>query len=438
MPTNPDYYDKLSVLDISILFTIFVERMNKDYYNSLIMKKLLFFAAALISIAAVAQPQGPMPKQDGEGFKFTVVKELPITSVKNQASTGTCWCFSTISFLESEAIRMGCKDPDLDLSEMFIVSNSYADKAVKYIRVDGNLNYAQGSSFGDVIDAIRDHGIVPDVEMTGLNYGTDRHQHGELLAGLKGYIDGIRKNPNRKLSTAWLPGLKGILAAYLGPIPEKFTYKGVQYTPQSYRDALKINPDDYVDFTSWTHLTYYKKHPVEVADNWRWEQAYNLPLDEFMSIIDHAIENGYTVAWASDVSEQGFTRNGIALVPDMDAIKKQAEEAGSDEAHWLGITTPGARPNFDKPVPEMTVTAELRQQGYDEKTTTDDHGMHIFGIAKDQNGTKYYMVKNSWGDNSKYKGIWYVSETYVRYKTMDLMVHKDAIPKDIQKKIGIK
>ena len=291
---------------------------------------------------------------------------------------------------------------------------------------------------GDVIYAIRDHGIVPDAEMPGLNYGTERHQHGELIAGLKGYMNGILKNPNRKLSSAWLNGLKGILAAYLGPIPEKFNYKGVEYTPESYLKALNLNPDDYVDFTSWTHLSYYEKHPVEVADNWRWTQSWNLPLDEFVSIIDYAINNGYTVAWASDVSEQGFTRNGIGLVPDMDAIKKQAEEAGSDQAHWLGITAPGARPNFDKPVPELTITPEMRQQGYEEKTTTDDHGMHIYGIAKDQNGNKYYMVKNSWGETGKYKGIWYVSEAYVRYKTMDLMVHKDAIPKDIKKKIGIK
>ena len=406
------------------------------------MKKIFLFAAALISFAAVAQPQGPMPKPEdkGEGFQFTVVKENPITSVKNQASSGTCWCFSALSFIESEVIRTNkLKEADYpDLSEMFVVSNAYADKAKKYIRVDGHLNYEQGSSFGDVIYVLRDHGIVPDEVMPGLNYGTDRHQHGELIAGLKGYMQGILKNPNRKLSTAWFPGLQGILAAYLGPIPETFTYKGKTYTPKSYFESLNIDLSNYMDFTSWTHLSYYEKHPVEVADNWRWEQAWNIPLDDMMAIIDNAIENGYTVAWASDVSEQGFTRNGIGLVPDMDAIKKQAEEAGSDQAHWLGITAPGARPNFDKPVPELTITPEMRQQGYEEKTTTDDHGMHIYGIAKDQNGNKYYMVKNSWGETGKYKGIWYVSEAYVRYKTMDLMVHKDAIPKDIKKKIGIK
>ena len=413
------------------------------------MKKIILLAAALISIAAVAQPpqppQGPMgpmprPEDKNEGFQFTVVKENPITSVKNQASSGTCWCFSSLSFIESEAIRINkLKEADYpDLSEMFVVSHAYADKAVKYIRVDGKLNYAQGSSFGDLIYVLRDYGIVPDEVMTGLNYGTDRHMHGELEAGLKGYMDGILKNPNRKLTPAWKKGLQGILDAYLGPIPEKFTYKGKEYTPKSYFETLNVNLDDYLDFTSWTHLSYYEKHPVEVEDNWRWEQAYNVPMDDMMAIIDNAIENGYTVAWASDVSEQGFTRDGIGIVPDMEAIQKQAQQAGSDQQRWVGATPQGQRPTFNKPVPELTITPELRQEGYDNKTTTDDHGMQIYGIAKDQNGTKYYMVKNSWGETGKYKGLWYVSEAYVKYKTMDFMVHKDAIPKDIRKKLGIK
>ena len=410
------------------------------------MKKFFLFALALISITATAQPpmggpMGPRPQKPEEGFQFTVVKENPITSVKNQASTGTCWCFSSLSFIESEAIRINkLKEADYpDLSEMFVVSHAYTDKAVKYIRVDGALNFAQGSSFGDLVTVLKTYGIVPNEVMPGLNYGTDRHMHGELLAGLKGYMDGILKNPNRKLSTAWLKGFQGILDAYLGPIPEKFTYKGKEYTPKSYFESLNVNMDDYLDFTSWTHLSYYEKHPVEVADNWRWEQAYNVPMDEMMAIIDYAVENGYTVAWASDVSETGFTRDGIGIVPDMEAIQKQAQQAGSDQQRWVGAA-PGQqqRPTFNKPVPELTITPELRQQGYEEKNTTDDHGMQIYGIAKDQNGTKYYMVKNSWGETGKYKGLWYVSEAYVKYKTMDFMVHKDAIPKDIKKKLGIK
>ena len=416
------------------------------------MKKTLLFAAALIvSVSAFAQPVQPVqaiatptavsaekPAEKAmEGFKFETVKENPITSVKDQASSGTCWCFSGISFLESEILRLNGKISDIDLSEMFVVYNSYADRAVKYVRLDGNLTFGQGSSFGDVLYTIKDHGIVPNEVMVGLNYGTERHMHSELAAGLKGYIDAISKVPNRTLTTAWLNGYKGILNAYLGEAPEQFTYNGKTYTPQEYFKSLKINLDDYVDITSWTHLSYYEEHPVEVCDNWRWERAYNLPLDEMMAVIDYAIENGYTVAWASDVSEMGFTRSGIAVNPDPEVIDK-AKKAGSDEAKWLGMGA-GAR-KFDPkaPVKEMEVTPELRQKGYEEKSTTDDHGMHLYGIAKDQNGTKYYLVKNSWGTNSKYSGIWYVSESYVRYKTMDIMVHKDAIPKEIKKKMGIK
>ena len=392
------------------------------------MKRLVLLAAvAMVSFSIAAQ-------EAEDGFKFKTIKELPVTSVKNQASSGTCWCFSAISFLESEMIRQGCKDENLDLSEMFVVSNAYADKAVKYIRVDGNLNYDQGSSAQDVLFVLKEHGIVPDEVMPGLNYGTTKHAHSELVAGLKGFLGAILKNPNRKLSTAWKSALKGILAAYFGPVPEEFTYKGKKYTPKSYLESLPINLDDYVDLTSWTHISYYEKHPVEVADNWRWGSAYNLPLDEFMQVIYNAIENGYTVAWGSDVSETGFTRDGVALAVDMEALSAP----GSDQARWVGAPDARGRRAFNGPVKEIEVTPELRQQAYDEKSTTDDHGMHIYGIAEDVAGNKYFMVKNSWGETGKYKGFWYASETFVKYKTLDIMVHKDAIPKDIKKKLGIK
>jgi aminopeptidase C len=417
------------------------------------MKKTILFAAALIaSVSAFAQPVQPVQAlatptavsadkpadKAPEGFKFETVKEVPITSVKDQASSGTCWCYSGISFLESEILRAtNGKVEDLDLAEMFVVYNSYADRAVKYVRLDGHLTFGQGSSFGDVLYTIKDHGIVPQEAMNGLNYGTERNQHAELAAGLKGYIEAIAKVPNKTLTTAWLDGYKGILNAYLGVAPEQFSYKGRSYTPQEYFKTLKIDLNDYVDLTSWTHLSYYEEHPVEVCDNWRWERAYNLPLDEMMAVIDNAIENGYTVAWAADVSEMGFTRNGIAVNPDPEVIEK-SKAAGSDEAKWLGVTAGARKFNPKAPVKEMEVTPELRQKGYEEKSTTDDHGMHLFGIAKDQNGTKYYLVKNSWGTNSKYSGIWYVSESYVRYKTMDIMVNKDALPKDIKKKLNLK
>ena len=280
--------------------------------------------------------------------------------------------------------------------------------------------------------------MLPQKEMEGLNYGEPMNRHGELVAVLKGYVNAAVKNPNRKLSTAWHKGLQGILNAYLGEAPEKFVVDGKEYTPQTYaKDYLKLNADDYVSITSFTHEPFYSQFAIEVPDNWRWDLSYNLPLDEMMQIFDYAIENGYTVAWASDVSEKGFNRNGLGIVPDVVANQK---EAGSDEAKWIGKSPEeknAAMNNQDAPGKELVITQEMRQEGYDNKTTTDDHGMHIFGIAKDQNGTKYYMVKNSWGPTGKYKGIWYVSEPFARYKTMNIVVNKNAIPAAIKAKMGL-
>ena len=398
-------------------------------------RKLLLVAAAAISTVAFAQPndphgpQGPKPEQPQ--LQFTTVKEMPITSVKNQASTGTCWCFSTISFLESEILRMGYKG-DLDLSEMYVVSKAYQDKAEKYIRVDGNLNFEQGSSSGDVLTVIKQYGIVPDAVMPGLNYGEKRHMHSELCAGLKGYLSGIVKNPNRRLSTAWKNGFKGIVDAYLGECPTEFNYNGKKYTPESYREELKLNIDDYVALTSFTHHPFYTQFALEVCDNWRWEPYYNVPIDELVQIMYNALENGYTIAWASDVSEKGFTRDGVGNNPDQEAV----EAAGSDQARWVGAD-PQQKAQQALNVPEVVVTQASRQEGFDNKTTTDDHGMHIFGLAKDQFGKNYFMVKNSWGESGKYKGVWYVTESFVRATTLDILVHKNAIPKEIRKKLGI-
>ncbi|MCF0173357.1 MAG: aminopeptidase [Bacteroidales bacterium] len=368
---------------------------------------------------------------------FTVVKQLPITSIKNQASSGTCWSFSTISFLESEAIRKGYKGDDLDLSEMFVVSKCYSDKAEKYIRLDGHLNYAQGGSSEDVLHVLKDYGLVPESLMPGLNYGETRHSHSEMHEGLKGYITGIYKGSKNKLTTAWMAGHQGILDAYLGKCPDEFEYNGQTYTPQSYAASLGLVADDYVSITSYTHHPFYTQFAIEVPDNWRWDLSYNVPLDEMMEIMYNAIDKGYTIAWGSDVSEAGFTRNGLANYPDTKAVA----EAGSDQARWVGVSPEEKEAQLRKmreDAPEIVVTQQLRQEGYDNKTTTDDHGMHIYGIATDQKGTKYFMVKNSWGETGKYKGIWYVSDAFVRYKTMSIMVHKDAIPKEIRKKMGIK
>ncbi|MBO7487937.1 MAG: aminopeptidase [Bacteroidales bacterium] len=398
------------------------------------MKKLLLIVAALaMSFGAYAQaPAAP------KTYEFKVVKELPITSVKNQASSGTCWCFSTISFLESELMRKGLKDPDLDLSEMFVVSKAYQDKAEKYIRLDGALNYGQGSDFGDVIEVIKAYGIVPNTVMDGLNYGETRHMHSEMAGALTGYLQAIAKVPNRHLSTAWKDGLRGILDAYLGACPETFQYKGRTYTPQQYRDAIGLNNlDEYISLTSFTHHPFYTQFAIEVPDNWRWTPSYNLPIDELMEVMYNAIDKGYTIAWGSDVSETGFDRQGLGIMPDVAAV----EEVGSDQARWVGVSAEDKARELAvmrENAPEMTITQEMRQKAFDNKETTDDHGMHIYGTAVDQRGTKYFMVKNSWGVTGKYDGIWYVSDSFVRYKTLNILVHKDAIPAKIAKKLGIK
>lgn len=395
------------------------------------MKKT-FIAASLLLACAFSGVKA----QDADGYVFTPVKELKITPVKNQNRTGTCWCFSGLGFIESELLRMG--KGEYDLSEMYIVSQNYKEKADKYVRLHGYLNFAQGGSFEDVIAGIRLYGLVPEEVMTGLQYGEDMHTHGEMEAAASAYLKAIVSNPNRKLTTAWKKGFDGIIDSYLGAAPEKFTYKGKEYTPKSFAAELGIDADNYVSLTSFTHHPFYTAFPVEVQDNWRWANSYNLPIDELMQVFDNAINNGYTVAWASDVSEKGFNRNGIAVMPDIELM----ERSGSDQDRWLGLSASEKNKEIqkliEKPCKEIEVTQEMRQQAYDNYETTDDHGMQIYGIAKDQTGKKFYMVKNSWGTDSKYKGTWYASETFVKYKTMSIVVHKDAIPAALKAKLGIK
>ena len=284
-------------------------------------------ACALIAVSAAAQaPKAPE-------YEFTVVKENPVTSIKNQYRSGTCWCYSALSFIESEILRT--KGQEVDLSEMFVVGKSYHDRAVKYVRLDGHLNFGAGSSFGDVFHVIKDYGIVPQDAMPGMNYGTEMPEQAELDAALKGYIEAIAKNPNKKLTTAWLNGFDGIVEAYLGEYPEKFNIADKSFTPAEYRDFLGIDTDNYINLSSFSHHPFYSQFIIEVPDNWRWDTAYNLPIDEFMQVFDHAIMNGYTIAWGSDVSEDGFTRNGLAVMPD---IEKGQELTGSDMARWLKMS----------------------------------------------------------------------------------------------------
>ncbi|MDR1764231.1 MAG: aminopeptidase [Dysgonamonadaceae bacterium] len=394
------------------------------------MKRFILPAMLVFCLSVFAQEKAKV-----DTFEFTTVKALPITPVKNQSSSGTCWSFSGIGFIESELLRMG--KGEYDLSEMYVVYQNYVDKLVKYVRMHGETTLAGGGSFADVLDCIRDYGIVPNDVQTGLNYGDTIHRHGELDALVKAYGGVIIKNPNKKLSSAWLNGYKGILDAYLGKAPESFQYKGKTYTPKSFASELGINTDNYVSITSFTHHPFYTSFAVEIPDNWRWAESYNLPLEEMMQVLDNALDKGYTVAWASDVSEKGFNRKGIAIVPDADAV----ETAGSDQERWVGVSKEELQnriANLSGPVPERKIDQQMRQEGFDNYETTDDHGMLIYGTAKDQNGSKYYLVKNSWGPAGTYKGTWYASVPFVEYKTISIVVHKDAIPKDLQKKLGLK
>ncbi|MEI7726995.1 MAG: C1 family peptidase [Bacteroidota bacterium] len=375
-------------------------------------------------------------KKNDSAYVFTMVKQLPATSVKNQYRSGTCWSYSAISFLESELLRTG-KDT-FDLSEMFCVRNAYSDKALIYIRFNGKHNFGGGGAAHDVTSVLRKYGMMPEAAYTGMTIGEPNPVHGEMDAVLSADVEAVLKNPNKKLSPVWHQGFDGLLDTYLGKVPEKFTYKGKDYSAKSFSDMMGLNPDDYVELSSYTHHPFYSKFIIEIPDNWEMGEVYNLPIDDLIRVIDNSIDQGYTVVWGADVSEKGFSwKNGVAVVPD----KNATEVAGMESGKWSKMSDADKDKllfKFDKPNPEKKITQEMRQVEFDNYQTTDDHGMHLTGIAKDQNGTKYYFIKNSWGlDGSPYKGYFYASEPYVRLKTMDIMVHKNAIPKDIRKKLGI-
>ncbi|HBO26465.1 MULTISPECIES: aminopeptidase C [Culturomica] len=396
------------------------------------MKKI----TSLVLMLALALSVYAQDNKEAEGYKFTELKRLPATSVKSQDRAGTCWSWSTISFLETEMMRLG-KD-SVSLSPMFIVWHTYNEKADKYVRMHGKLNFGQGGASADVTWAIKNYGIVPLEVYKGLNYGEDVHVHGELDGILKAYLDVVVSNPNRKLSTAWKRGYDGVLDAYLGEIPEKFTYKGKEYTPMSfYKEATGLNMDDYISLTSFTHHPFYTQFALEVPDNWIGEMSYNIPLDELMDVLDKAIDKGYSFSWGSDVSERGFSRDGIAIVPTAD-IK---DMSNAEITKWVALSKKEKDAQlykFDKPGKEKEITQEMRQEAFDNYQTQDDHGMHVVGKAVDQAGNKYFVVKNSWGDYNKYHGYLYVSYPFLAYKTTSIMIHKDALPKDLKKKLGIK
>lgn len=401
------------------------------------MKKII--ALAMLAVVATgANAKGKkQPKVDPNKPVFTIVKENPITSVKDQNRSGTCWAYSTLSYFESEILKSTGKT--YDLCESFVANKDYMDRAVQVVRYHGDMQFAQGGSAYDVYYVLKNYGICPEDAMPfpGSLYGDSLNNFNEFFSLLEPYVEGIATNKASKISGQWKVGFQGILDAYLGKCPENFTYEGKNYTPKSFMSSLGLNMDDYVTITSYTHHPFYSQFVVEVQDNWRNPASYNLPMDEMMQIIDNAVMNGYTVAWGGDVSEPGFTRDGLAYMIDG---KKMQSLQGSDMARWLGLSAAKRRNLIDSlgcNVPEVQATQEMRQERFDNWELTDDHGMLIYGIAKDQNGKEYYMVKNSWGEAGKYKGTWYMTKTFIAANTMDYMVNKNAIPANIRKKMGI-
>lgn len=400
------------------------------------MKKTLIVALMALAVTG-ASAKTAKDSTNSNKPVFTVIKELPVTSMKDQNKSGTCWAYSTLSFFESEILKNSGKT--YDLSEMFVANKTYMDRATKAVRMHGDVSFSQGGSAYDVLYCLKNYGIVPENAMPapGTLIGDSLANFDEFFEVMTPYVEGIAKSKASKISSAWKNGLQGILDAYLGEIPESFSYEGKTYTPQSFVESLGLNLDDYVTITSYTHHPMWSQFAVEVQDNWRWPLSYNVPIEDLTRIIDNALENGYTVAWGGDVTEDGFTRDGLGIAYDMDKVRSMS---GTDADRWFQLSKTEKKSMADSlgvNIPEIVPTQEMRQMAFDNWETTDDHGMHIYGVAKDQNGREYYMVKNSWGEFGDYKGTWYMTKNFVAYKTMDYMVNKNAIPKDIRKKLGI-
>lgn len=389
-----------------------------------IVASALFFAAAPF-LSAQDNLVNSLSKNTSanskESFQFTEVINLAKMPVQNQGSSGTCWSYSGNSFLESEMLRMG-KQP-VQLSQIFVARNAYQDRAVQYVKMHGNLALGEGGLFHDVMNVYKKYGMVPQEAYSGLNYGTTKNQFGEMSAAMEGFLKGIVSNRNGKLTTNWKTAYAGIMDAYLGAYPKEFTYNGKKYTPRTFADeVVGINPDDYIPLSSFKNEELYKPFTLMIPDNWAFGQYYNIPMVDITNTIDNALRNGFTVAWAQDVSEKSFSwKNGVAYVPTKDFADMTAEEKAD---------------MFNGPKPERVITEDMRQEAFDNYETTDDHGMHIVGLAKDQNGKEYYIIKNSWGASNDYEGYMYVTKAYVQYKTLNLLVHKNAVPKSILKKLG--
>lgn len=402
------------------------------------MIKIIVSAIAALSVSILSAQFSytePVKNSPESKYEFTQIAKLDATPVESQGRAGTCWSFSALSFFESELIRQGNENPDM-LSEMYIVRKAYESKAEKYVRMDGKINFSQGGAFHDIPFVIRKFGIVPRGVYDGLSYGSDKHDHSEFFSVLEGAVKGVLSSVGRNgVTPAWKEAINGVLDAYLGKDLKEFEWKGKKYSPKSYAESIGLNMDDYVSLTSFTNHEMNQECMLEIPDNWAWGTSYNVSLDDLLNATIYALKNGYTLAWGSDVSEKGFSfKNGIAIVPqDPSTINMK----GNDNKNFSDAGAERTSNAFLTPVKELEITQELRQEGYDSKVTTDDHGMHIVGLYKDQNGTRYFLVKNSWGTNNYPEGFLYVSENYFKYKTINVYLHKDGLSKDLKKKLGL-
>ena len=403
------------------------------------MRKIFILVLATLVAAPLAAAKKKKNEAPKDSLIFTTVLENPVTSIKNQNSSGTCWAYSSFAFLESEIIKKNPELKDIDLCESFLVSKTYTDRADRHVRTHGDASFSQGGSFYDAIFCMKNYGLMPEGIMpypTTL-YGDSLYNFGAFFPPMEAYVKAVAQS-EKKINPAWKKSVQGMLDNYFGACPTEFEYKGKKYTPQSFvKDYLKLDPNDYVSLTSYTHQPYYESFILEIQDNWRWASSYNLPLNEFMRVMEESVKNGWTFAWGADVSEDGFSRRTgknrcVATVPNT----KSTAGVGSDQSRWTGEKA-GAKITEADGAGEKVITEGMRQLAYDNWETTDDHGMQIYGIAKDQNGKEYFMMKNSWGEYGPYKGFWYVSKPYVAYKTMNIVINKNAIPADIRTKLGI-
>lgn len=408
------------------------------------MKRIVLSALCILSVCFVqAQDKKKVSESTLEeertnkkygGYVFTTINDVEALPVQDQGRTGTCWSFSALSFFESELIRTG--KGEHKLSEMFIVRHAYVEKAINYVRMHGNNNFNAGGAFHDIPHVIRKYGIVPAEAYKGLNYGSKGHNHAELNTALKGMVEAFVKNPQKKLTTAWIKAVEGVVDAYLGEVPDTFTYQGAVYTPKSFAEFLELDMDNYVSLTSFTHHDMYSSFVIEIPDNWAMQSSYNVPLDVFQKVALDALEDGFSFAWGSDVSEKGFSfKDGLAIVPINDSLIKVK---GKDSKHFNDAGAEKQGSAFDTPMEEKKIDQDMRQEAFDNYETTDDHGMHVTGTVQDQNGTKYFIVKNSWGTKrNDCDGYFYCSMPFFAYKSINFFIHKDALPKSLKKKLKI-